>query len=770
MNSLKLFFRRAVLALAVSAAPIVGAGIGPFAAAVAHADVVSGIAVKGNVRVEVATIKNYVLIKPGKPYAAAAIDQSVKALFDTGLFADVTIDRRGSTLVVTVVENPIVNTVILHGNRKIKNDILVPLISIHARDVLTDAKLKGDAQRIQDYYASQGRSTATVDPQVNKLPDNRVDVVFEIHEGGRTGIGAIVFVGNHAFSDYRLRSVIVSRQHNILSWLNHKDVFDEAKVEADQEALRRFYMSHGYADFRVISADHTFDDAKGRYYVTFTVEEGPRYRFGAIDIDSSLPGVNTARLRGLIKTRPGNTFNADMVEKSIENLSIELTREGYAFAQVRPRGDRDYNTHAVAVTYLIDEGARTYIERINVIGNTKTRDYVVRREFDVSEGDPYNRVMMDRAERKLRDLGYFKTVHISTEPGSAPDKVIVDVFVEDQSTGEISLGAGISTRGLIAEVGLNEKNFLGRGQQLGIKVGYGEKEQTYSVSFTDPYFLGSRISFGVNAYQNQYSKVTKRPFDETTNGGGITLGFPITDDLTFTVDYNIAQDEVSNTDAKTAVFFPNGTTLTSSVGYGIIYSGLDSLLDPHDGLHVAFNQDFAGAGGDTQYMRTVGDAQYYREIIPGTDVVGLVRVTGGNVTGFGQPVRALDDFFKGGETVRGFASYGIGPVSDNGDGTTTPIGGKNYWASTAEVQFPLPGVPPDFGLKGAVFADAGSLWGVDVPAGGNVIDDNTIRTSAGVSVLWSSPIGLLRADFAQALTKAKTDDTEWFRFSAGKRF
>ena len=416
---------------------------------------------------------------------------------------------------VTVVENPIVNTVILHGNKKLKNDVLVALLTIHARDVLTDAKLKGDAQRIQDYYASQGRSTATVEPQVNKLPDNRVDVVFEIHEGGGPVSATSPSSATTPSATTRLRGMITSRQHNILSWLNHKDVFDEAKLETRPGNLRRFYMSRGYADFRVISVDHTFDEAKGRYYVTFTIEEGPRYRFAAINIDSSLAGVNTARLKGLIKTRQGSTFNADLVEKTIENLNIELSREGYAFAQVRPRGDRDYSTHSVAVTYLIDEGPRTYIERINVIGNTKTRDYVVRREFDVSEGDPYNRVMMDRAERKLRDLGYFKTVHISTEPGSAPDKVIVDVYVEDQSTGDISLGAGISTRGLIAEIGLNEKNFLGRGQGIGIQVGYGQKEQNYSLSFTDPYFLGSHMSFSVNAFRNQYSSFENRPFDET---------------------------------------------------------------------------------------------------------------------------------------------------------------------------------------------------------------------------------------------------------------
>jgi outer membrane protein insertion porin family len=771
MISLRIFIRRAALALVLSAAPILGVGIGPFAAGLAHADVVSSVVVKGNVRIEVATIKNYVIIKPGKPYAPAAIDQSVKALFDTGLFSDVNIDRQGSVLVVRVVENPIVNTVILRGSHKIKNDVLVPLLTIHARDVLTDAKLKGDAQRLQGYYASQGRSEATVDPQLTKLPDNRVDVVFVIHEGGRTGIGTISFVGNHSYSGYRLRQVILSRQHNFLSWLNHKDVFDEAKLEGDQEALRRFYMSHGYADFRVISVDHTFDEARGRYTVKFTVEEGERYHFAAVNIDSSLAGLNTAHLRPLIRTRPGESFNADQVEKTIESVSIELAREGYAFAQVRPRGDRDYDKHSIAITYLIDEGPRTYIERINVVGNTKTRDYVIRREFDVSEGDPYNRVMMDRAERKLRDLGYFKTVHISTEPGSAPDKVIVDVAVEDQSTGNVSFGAGISTRGLIAEVGLDEKNFLGRGQQLSISVGYGQKQQQYSISFTDPYFLGQHISFGVNAYQNQYSSITQRPFNEKTNGGGLTFGFPITDDLTFQVNYKISSDAISNTAAKSAIYFPNGTTLTSSVGYAILYSTLDSVLDPHNGLNAVFTQDFAGLGGATRYMRTIGDAQYYHEIVADADIVGLVRATGGNVTGIGQPVRTLDDFFKGGETIRGFADYGYGPVEYNSDGTTTPIGGLNYWATTAEVDFGLPGVPPDLGFKGAVFADAGSLWGFDKPAGGGkTADMNTIRSAAGGGLMWASPIGALRADFAYPITKASTDTTQWFRFSAGKRF
>jgi outer membrane protein insertion porin family len=751
---------------------VCGIGLALLSAGVAHAEVISSVVVKGNARVEAATIRNYVLIKPGKSFSAADIDAAVKALYDTGLFADVTINRSGGTLIVKVVENPVVNSVIFKGAKKIKPNILITLVETKARGVLTDAKVQGDAQRLRDYYSRSGRSLASVDPVVTQLPDNRVDVAFVIREGARTGIGSITIVGNSAFSDSRLKSVIVSRQHNLLSWLNRKDVFDTAKLDADQEALRRFYMSHGYADFRVVSVDHQFNEARGRYTVTFTIEEGSRYRFASINIDSSMPGVNTARLRSIVKARPGGTFNAGLVEKSIEDLTIELSREGYSFAQVRPRGDRDYTNHTIAVTFLIDEGARVYVERINVIGNTKTRDYVIRREFDFSEGDPYNRVLVDKAERRLRDLDYFKSVAITTEPGSAPDKVIVNVLVEDQATGDFSVSAGIATTGLVAEVSLNEKNFLGRGQQLRISVGYGQGQQTYNVSFTDPYFLGYRISFGIDAFRNQYSASSYRPFDQTTTGGGLRLGFPITDNLNVLFNYKLIDDTIANTRTASAAFFPNGTTFTSSAGYQILYSNLDSQVDPRDGLRVAFNQDFAGLGGDTQFVRSTADARYYRTLFPDADIVGFVKVAGGNITGIGQPVRAADNFYKGGETIRGFAPYGFGPrIATSDAGNFYAVGGKNFVAATAEVQFPIPALPPDFGLRGAVFADAGTMFGVDVPAGAPAVNnDKSIRSSVGGSVLWASPIGLLRADFAYVLTKAVYDKTQWFRFSAGKQF
>jgi len=761
MISFKNFVRSVALAVVVATTAAAGLVSVALVSSQAEAAVASSIVVRGNTRVEASTVRNYVTIKPGKSYSAADIDASVKALYDTGLFADVTIRQSGGTLVVSVVENPVVNSVIFKGNKKIKSEVLVQLVQTKPRGVFTDAKLQGDTQRIQDYYSRNGRDLATVEPQVTKLADNRIDVVFVIHEGKRTGVGTITFVGNRAYSSQKLKGVIVSKQHNLLSWLNRKDIFDEGKLAADQEALRRFYMAHGYADFRVVDVQHTFNDATGRYHITYTIDEGPRYRFSTVNIDSSIPNVNTASLRYEMRTRPGAVFDSTDVEKSIENMTIELSRQGFTFAQVRPRGDRNYENHTIALTYLIDEGPRVYIERINIYGNTRTRDYVIRREFDVAEGDAYNRVMIDRAQRRLNALGYFKSVNITTEPGSAPDRVIVNVQVEDQSTGQFSIGAGYATTGFIAELSMDEKNFLGRGQQLSASIGYGQGQQTYSLSFTDPWFLGYHVSAGFDVYQNVYSSWSSRPFNETQTGGGLRIGLPINDDLTIEGNYKLLRDNIA--DSTDPSSFPNGTVWTSSLGYAIRYSTIDNYNDPRSGVYGKFSQDFAGVGGDTKFIRSTIDARYYHEIYADADIVGLLKFTAGNITGIGQDVRALDDFFKGGETIRGFATYGFGPRDAQG----VPVGGKNFYAATAEVQFPIPGLPPDFGLRGAVFADAGSLFDTDVAGASS---DNTLRSSLGGSILWASPIGLLRADFAGALTKAKSDQTEVFRFSAGKQF
>jgi len=786
MKSFVNYSRAIVLATFFAfAASISGGGSGFWSflgSGVAEAATVNQITVEGNRRVEATTIINYVTIEPGVSFGAADINDSIKSLYATGLFLDVGISQRASTLLIVVVENQVVNSVIFQGNKKVKSNILVTLVDTKSRGMLTEPQLQADARRIEGYYDQSGRSNAVVDPQIIQLDNNRVDVVFAVNEGGRTGVKTISFVGNQAFSDTRLRRVIQTRKSNWLSWISKKDIYDPAKLDADEDLLRRFYMGSGFADFRVLATDVTFDDEIDKYHVVFTIEEGTRYRFGDVTIDSSIPDLDENALYRQVKMKKGRVFDASLVERTIEELTIELSGYGFAFAEVRPRGDRDYENGTISITLLIDEGPRAYVERINIFGNTKTRDYVIRREFDLAEGDAFNRVLVDRAERRLRGLGFFKTVAITTEPGSSPDKVIINVTVVDDSTGAFAVGGGYSTLdGFVAEVSVTEKNFLGRGQQLRVSYGLGENNTSYELSFTDPYFLGYRMSAGFDIFSRNTSSTTDRPYDNDAVGGGIKFGMPITSDLKLTLNAAISNETISDVSTGAAgddatVYYTEGESLTSSVGHSTVYSTVDNMADPSNGLYLKVAQDIAGLGGDVHYVRSRADARYYRELFYGTDIVGLVRVQGGNVTGIGDDVIVRDNFFKGGETIRGFAPNGFGARDLEGDSLGKdglPLGGKHYAAATAEVQFPIPILPSDFGLRGAVFADAGTLFGIDLPSGvasADVNDDASIRSSVGASVLWASPFGLLRGDFAYALTKESYDETQIFRFSAGSQF
>ena len=771
------FIRNFARTLAVAAVLAIGAPIlshmPVFGSANAFAEVISRIVVKGNNRIAADTIANYITIKPGKSFGPGEVDSSIKQLYGTGLFSDVGVVPSGGTLVITVVENPIVNRVLFEGNKKVKNNIIVTLVDTKPRGVLNQTTVQGDVARIVGYYSSIGRGGATVEPRITDVGDNRVDVTFVVSDGERVGISKINFIGNQAFSASRLKGLITTRQTNFMSWLSKRDVYDQQKLANDQETLRRFYTNHGYADFRVLSADAVLNDAGDDYIVTFTVEEGERYRYGSVNIDSSIPGIDTNEMMGYVRTRPGSVFDGSQVERTIEDLTFQLARRGFAFAQVQPRGDRDYANHTINVTYMIDEGPRVYVERIDIRGNTKTRDYVIRREFAVSEGDPYNKVLIDKTERRLRNTQYFQSVAITTEPGSTPDRVVVVVTVADQSTGSFSVSGGYSTdNGFIAEVTMEEKNFLGRGQILKISVGRGTTTNTYNLSFTDPYFLGRRMSAGFDVYRKEQLSTANSPYNSTTNGGGLRFGVPISEELNIQGNYKISQTEVDygdGCDGNNCIYFPSGTTLTSSVGYTVTYSTIDNYQDPRKGVFLKLSQDFAGVGGDTHFIRSTVDARYYQPLTSKADIVGFVRVQGGNITGLGENVRIIDNFFKGGETIRGFAPLGIG-ARDNTLGTS--LGGKTFVVGTAEVQFPIPFFPADFGLRAAVFGDVGTLFGVDNPGvNPSDIDDGAVlRASAGGSVLWASPFGLLRADFALPLAKADWDETQWFRLGIGSQF
>jgi outer membrane protein insertion porin family len=762
--------------------PVIGGGLPVVGVEVAQAAAISRISVTGNARVDQQTIVSYLTIKPGKPFSAVDVDDSVKALFATGMFSDVQINQSGGTLLVKVIENAVIARVAFEGNDVQSDEILGATVELQPRSVLTQAKVESDTQRILELYRRTGRYNATVEPKQVDLGQGRVDLIFQINEGVRTEVSKINFVGNKAYSDYRLKDVVSTKESGLLGWLKTSDNYDPDKLNADQEALRQFYYNRGYADFRVVSAVADFDREQNSFFITFTVDEGEQYRYGDIHVESTLSEVKADDLGSLALTKSGDVYSAKDVQKSLEQMTVAVAAKGYAFVQVRPRGDRDYANHKINITYFVDEGTRAYIERINIIGNDHTRDYVIRREFDIGEGDAYNQVLIEKAERRLRNLGYFKNVKIWSEQGSAPDKVIVNVQVDDKPTGEVGVGIGYNTSsGIIAELSFTEKNFLGRGQYLRAKVSRGittdgnSGSSSYELSFTEPYLFDRRLSGGFDVYDKNYSSGSSmvHPYDEELKGGKLRLGVPINDDLKLGLFYGGYQQSISSVDstitadAELSKVIKEQDRFISSVGYTLTYNTIDDYTFPRNGIYAEFGQEFAGVGGDATFLRTTAKADYYKELFEDWGLVGHLEAKGGYVQGIGENLSYLDQFRIGGETIRGFASEGFGPRDKS---TGYALGGKFYVAGTAETIFPMPFISKEYGFSAALFADAGSVWGSDNPTTDIISNDFAIRASVGAGIVWQSPFGLLRADFAVPVMKEKGDETQIFRFSGGTQF
>src|SRR6202163_3670356 len=511
----------------------------------AAAQTVSSIQVEGNRRVEVETIRSYFKPGPGGRLDQPAIDDGLKALIETGLFQDVRISTSGGRLVVTVVENPVIGRVASEGNKKIKDEQLSAEVQSKPRGTLSRPMVQADAQRIAEIYRRSGRYDVRVNPEIIEQPNNRVDLIFTITEGSKTGIKSIEFIGNSFYSSYRLKDVIKTRESNLLSFLGGADVYDPDRVEADRDLIRRFYLKHGFADVQVVAALTEYDPERKGFLVTFKIEEGQQYRVATVNFQSSIPTLDGNALSGYSRVYVGSLYNAEALEKSVEEMQIEASRRGYAFAAVRPRGDRNFEAHTVSIVFAIDEGPRTYIERINIRGNTRTRDYVIRREFDVSEGDAYNRALVDRSERRLKNLDFFKSVKISTEPGSSSDRVILVVDLEEKSTGDFSVSGGYSTSdGALAEVSISERNFLGRGLFAKASVTYGQYARGYSLSYVDPYLLDYRVALGLDFFQRQQLANSYISYGTKTIGFSPRLGFTLREDLALQLRYSIYQQQI----------------------------------------------------------------------------------------------------------------------------------------------------------------------------------------------------------------------------------
>ena len=743
----------------------------------AKATVVANINVVGIERIGAEAVTDNITISPGKNFSETDIEQSIKQLYATGYFSNVVMAVKGQILVISVRENNLLNAIVFNGNRQIKNDKLEQIVGSRAAQPYSEAQVQADIKTIKDAYVAIGRNDVQVTTKVFEIAKNRVNLAFVINEGKRTKIDKIGFSGNTAFSSSRLSAVISTKKSDFLSFLTRKDIYSTEKQSADEDALRKFYYDHGYVDFRIISADATLDTGSNAYNVQFTLDEGQKYKYGDISVNSSVDGIKADDLKSLIITHKGDTYNAQDIQKSIDAISKRVEEAGYPFAHVTPRGNRNPTDRTVSVEYLVDQGERAYVERIEIRGNTRTRDYVIRREFDINEGDAFNELMITRAKHRLDALGYFTSVDIKTTPGSAPDRVVIVVNVEDQPTGSFGIGGGYAVGvngGPLVEASVEEKNFLGRGQYIKIAAGASTSgSQTYNLSFTEPYFLGERLAAGFDLFKS--TTTSSDYYDYGEEGFSLRLTAPITENFATTLRYNYKvitytgeDDWQDNLSAPYQNLINNGPWTQSTVSQTFTYNTLDDQNLPRDGFIAKLTQEFAGLGGDSNFYKISGKARYYQTLSDSKDIIGSVTVGAGDVVSTdGKDLNIFDQFMIGGSEIRGFEDAGIGPRTSNGDA----LGGTKYFTASMEASMPTPGMPQDIGLRSSVFVDSGTLYGNQADLYGDVLKDGSaLRASAGVGLTWSSPFGVINLSYAVPFLKQDYDKVENFRFGFGNQF
>lgn len=780
----------------------------------ARAEFIRSIDIRGNKGVDAQVIRNNLGLQPGRNYSSAEIESAYKRLSALGIFSNISVRPVNGVLVVSVSEHQVVNKVTLEGNKAIKTKDIERFLSLKPRDAFDSAKMAADEQVIRDAYASLGRRGVAVSGRSVDAGYGRVNVIFTVKEGKRTKIANIVFVGNRAFGNRRLRDILVTKRTNVFSWLTRGDIYNEDRLAADEDILRRFYYNRGYADFNIVSSKADYDAKTNKYTLTFVLDEGARYRFGDISVESTVAGVDTRSMRHRLSSRRGDVYNAAKIEDSIISLGDRVADSGYAFAKVEPITNRNFGNHTVGVVYSIEQGERAYIERIEVRGNTKTRDQIIRREFDFAEGDAFSQTMVKRAKRRLEALGFFQNVDVSVNQGSAPDQVILVIDLAEKATGEFSIGGGYTTGGetpgVSVDASVTERNFLGRGQYVSLSAGGGESDsRNYGFSFTEPYFLGYRMSAGIDLYHQSYRLDDDYKVRQT--GGSLRFGVPITERLTGNLAYNYSEeryklkrkgcskdvlkrlkkgDAVTDDEKKACTDLfnrysgaiieaaENSPWKKSSVSYGLTYNSIDDMSNPHEGLYARVMQEYAGLGGDADFLKTTGKATLYKTLSERYDLVGLLSGGGGLLHENGKDgVRIFDMFKNSTDMIRGFRYNGIGPRQRSQDGKYKYfIGGDKYINATAEVQFPMPVVPESFGMRGAVFADAATLYGNTYKPNTGIGEkpvqgkSSTWRSSAGVSLMWASPFGPLRFDYAWPLNKQKGDKTQNFNFGMSTKF
>ncbi len=733
----------------------------------AFAGVVTDIRVDGSERVEPATVLTYLSLKKGDVVTQDALDEALKSLFATGLFADVQVSETGGVVTVHIVENPVINEVAFEGNKELEDEKLQGEIQARPRQVFTRASVQSDVARLYDIYQRNGRFSADIQPKIIKLDQNRVNLVFEISEGPVTEIDSIHFIGNHRFGDEELRSVIVSKESHWYGILSSSDRYDQDRLSYDQELLRQFYLKEGYADFRILSATSELSQDKTKFYITMTVDEGNRYKVGDVRINSQIRNLDPNALIPNVTLTKGDWYNANKIKDSIEQMTKQLGDMQYAFVNIVPDVNRNRDANSVDIVFNINETPRVYVERINIDGNVRTLDKVVRRQIELVEGDPFNRTLLAKSEQNIKNLGYFSKVDVKTLPGATPDKTVVDVNIEEQSTGEVSLGAGFSTAdGPLADFHIREKNLMGRGQDLGLSATIAGARTEFDVSFTEPYFLDRDLAAGFDLFHTTKDQQDESSFDQKRTGAGLRMGYPLSQNLRQTWKYRIENNEITNVDTDASRYIQDqaGTRVTSAVSQRLDYSSLDSKIFPTDGYTAWLDTEIAGAGGDAKYVMGKMGGAYYYPVAEGW-VLSTLGETG-IVSGYSGDVKINERFFLGGNNLRGFEKAGIGPRDLLTDDS---LGGNQFYRGSIELMFPV-GLPEDMGVAGHAFTDFGSLWGIDSESTASLIDENAIRMSSGLGLSWRSPMGPVRVDLSKPILKQDYDVEQVFRFSFGTQF
>ena len=808
-----------VFLVAILAIPAIGQEAPPVAAA---PTIIKSIQVQGNQRVESNTVASYLLIAPGDPYSETRIDTSIKTLYATGLFADVAIDPRDGNILIQVIENPIINRVILEGNKSLKTDKITDEIEAEPRSIFTRSNVQADVQRIIELYRQSGRFAATVSPKVVQQPQNRVDLIFEITEGPVTGVKRINFIGNAEYPDRRLRKEIATAESIWYKFFSSNDNYDPGRLEYDREQLRTFYTNRGFADFRVVSAVAELTPDQEDFYITFTVDEGEEYTWGDVTVETQLDELDPEFLKRLVPIRKGTIYNASRVEDAIDTLNFAAGTTGYAFVDIQPDIKRNRDTKTVDLVFNVVEGPRVYIERIDIVGNTTTLDYVIRRELELVEGDAFNRILLDRSRNRVRALRFFEEVEITETQGSAPDRAVVEVAVKEQPTGELSFSAGFSSAdAFLVDLSITQRNLRGRGQLLRFVIRASSNRREIDLRFTEPRFLGRNLAAGVELFDVTIDFLEEAGFRQSRTGGQVTLAFPLTEYTSLTTRYSLRTEDIEFPEQAQCAGFEAtgfgsntrlaslceqaGGRLSSIFGYTFAWDRRNDPITPTGGFDVRWSQDLAGIGGDVKYLRTDIRANAYKGLYK--NVIASATLAGGYIRGWGgDPVTINDRYFKGNFDFRGYDNAGIGPRSVLVDAQTGQItqrlnalGGNAFGLASTEVSFPL-GVPS---LLGSIFLEAGTVGLLDENFQSNIvqnsnvtglragddcsaivddgndattticqrtIDDLSIRAMLGASIFWESPFGPIRFDFTKPLRQFDYDDRESFQFTTRTRF